>query len=300
MSPTRTLIRVAIGTLTVLVTGCGGKSPTNPNNPGGTSGLTATIDGAAFSALPTGVAAVGSANGTSSIAGGTAAGTGLAINAFNISGPGTYPMGVGPSVPGAIASISAGGGAWSTALSGNAGTITFTTVSATRVAGTFAFNAASVTNATGTRVVTNGAFDVAVNSTANIAVAPNAGSKFAGTINGAAWNAATVVMGTNPSAGTLTLTLSNTSYQVLVVLSGYTGAGTYTLGTGVQRYTLVTQFGPNVNWGGPGTTSTGSFVVTSATTARIGGTFDVTLPPSIVTPGSGNLRLVGTFDVGIP
>lgn len=300
MMPIRTLTRVAAGALAVLATGCGGKSPTNPSNPGGSSGLTATIDGAAFVALPTGVAAVGSANGTFSIAGGTASGTGLALNAFNIAGPGTYPMGVGPSVAGAIGSISAGGSAWSSALSGNSGTITFTTVSSTRIVGTFAFTATGTANASSTRSVTNGAFDIPVNATANIAVAPNAGSKFTATINGATWNAATVVMGSRPSSGTLTLSLSNISYQMVVTLSGYTGVGTYALATGVQRTMFVTNLTTFTNWGGPGTASTGSFVVTSSTASRIAGTLDVTLPPSTVTPGTGNLRLVGTFDVGIP
>ncbi|MBK8249597.1 MAG: hypothetical protein IPK85_19695 [Gemmatimonadetes bacterium] len=284
----------------VIAAACGGKSPTNPPNPGGNSGLTATIDGTAFAA-PAGTAtAIGAPNGTFSLAGGSAAGTGLAINAFNVGGPGTYPIGVGPTVPGAIASVTASGGAWSTALSGNAGTISFTTVSATRIVGTFSFVATSVTNATGTRTVTNGAFDLPVTSAGTIALAPNAGSKFTGTINGTAWNAATIVMGSRPTSGTLGLILSNTSYNLVLTLAGFSGPGSYALGGGLQRTLLATQLGPNTNWGGPGAASTGSFVVSSVTASRVVGTFDVSLPPSTLNPGTGTLRLVGTFDVGIP
>lgn len=291
------LVRCA---LSLAAIACGGKSPTNPPPPAGNSGLTATIDGASFAAPAGTASAIGAPNGTFSMAGGTAAGTGLAINAFNIGGPGTYPIGVGPTVPGAVASVTASGGAWSTALSGNAGTITFTTVSPTRIVGTFSFVAASVTTATGTRTVTNGAFDLPVTSAGNIALAPNAGSKFSGTINGTAWNAATIVMGSRPASGTLGLSLSNTSYQLVLLLGGIAGPGTYPLGSAPQRTLLATQLGPSTNWGGPGSASTGSFVITSVTASRVAGTFDVSLPPSTLNPGTGTLRLVGTFDVGIP
>jgi hypothetical protein len=88
-------------------------------------------------------------------------------------------------------------------------------------------------------------------------------------------------------------------YRIIIGLSDYQGAATFPMNASTTHSMAV--FGPNGTlWGGV-TRSNGTVVVTSQTSARIKGTFDVTMsadPSSPTTTGS--VRAVGNFDVGIP
>lgn len=279
----------------------GGGGPTGPGNNGGQQ-FSATIDGTAWTSGSIYSSSIGSANGTFSIAGGTgvqSAAT-MSLTLFNISAPGTYPLGVGGSVPGGIASISQGVQSWSTPLSGAAGTVTVTSVSSTRLRGTFSYTATPFSgNPTNNRVVSNGVFDMPITASGSVAVPAHIGSTFGGTLGGAPWNAATVVMVAAPSSGTLTVGASNTGQLINLIISGYNGVGVYAMNSGVARYMTVMTVGAIQSWGGSGPLASGTVSVTSATATRIKGTYDVTLQASVVSPGAGTRTLTGAFDLGI-
>ena len=280
-----------------LLGACGGSS-TEPND--GDMSLSATIDGSQWSANGSTTAANAIAGGNFTVVGADQNGRVLTLTVYNIGAPGTYPLGVGSSVFGGTGILSEGATSWWTPLSGAAGTVTITSVSATRLVGTFAFSAVPlVGTAGGTRSVTNGAFDVAVNSSGNVTVPGNAGSRFGGTLGGAAWNAATIVMVSTPASGTLALGASNDVHQLNITVSGFTGVATYTMNTGVARYVSVSNLSTGKTWGGSGATTSGSIVVTSVSAERIAGTYDLTVQPGAANPGTGDLTLTGTFDVGI-
>ncbi len=298
VSVARRLVRCAPIVFVGAAAACGGDSSTNPGPLGNGGTMRATIDGTAFAS--TFSSAVAIAGGIFTITGSQGA-TAISFSLYSIGAPGTYPLGVGGSVAGGIATLSAAPSSWSTPLSGAAGTVNISAVSATRIAGTFNFSAAPIIGQTGaSRAVTAGSFDVPVTGPATLVVPPNAGGKMTGTVAGNAFNAATVVTVSAPSSGTLTIAGSNNAYTVNLILSGYTGAATYTLGTGAQRTIQVTTASPQKVWGGTSGTNAGTVTITSATSARIAGTFTATLQPSVINPGEAPITLSGTFELGVP
>lgn len=296
--------RSGFALLTAVAIGCGGS--TEPNNNGNPTGGTfkATIDGSAWVSAFTSASA--SAGGNFNLGGVAAGGSPtLTLGLYAIGAPGTYPIGVGGTVAGGTASISASGALWMTPLSGAAGTVTVTSVSPTRIAGTFSFSAPpalgqSVTN---TRTVTAGEFDVPVTGPATLVVPDNAVSKWTGTIGANAFNASTIVSVTLPSSGTLTIGASNTAYSLNLILPGYTGVGTYALGAnnGAPRTLQVTTLtGASTVWGGTGASNTGTVTITSVTATKIKGTISATLGASLINPNAGSVTLTSTFEKSIP
>lgn len=286
----------------ILTAACGGGG--TENNPGGNANFTAKIDGQSWTSAAISTQAVINNNAIFTIVGASAGSSPLAMSLtlYYVGAPGTYPLGVGGTVPGGIATISAGATAWSTPLSGAAGTVTITTVSSTRIAGTFSYNATPfIIGTAGNREVTEGQFDLPVTGTGSITVPDNLGSKFGGTLGGNPWNAATVVTVSHPSSGTMTIGASNVDYSINLIVSGFTGPATYTLGTGVARQATVTRLtGGTATWGGSNALSGGTVVVTSYTATRVKGTYNIILQPGVVFPGSGTLTLTGNFELGLP
>lgn len=294
---TRMRFGAACGLVAALL-GCGGGNGPVGNN--GAGQFSAQIDGSAWS----GANAIGAAG-----AGGIftltgvqlGSGTGLTMTLYSIGAPGTYPLGVGGSVAGGIASIVSGATSfWSTPLNGAAGTVTISAVSPTRIAGTFNFTAPPLAPQTGaSRVVTQGQFDLPVTGPATLVVPPNAGSRVTGTIAGTPFNAATVVTVTSPASGTLTFAGSTIDRTLNVIIAGYTGVGSYTLGTGATRTVRVATAQAPVNaWGGTNATSSGTLVVTSASASRVAGTISATLQPAPGFTGA-PITITATFDVGV-
>ncbi|MEQ1691328.1 MAG: DUF6252 family protein [Gemmatimonas sp.] len=279
--------------------GCGGGGSTNPGPTA--SPFTATIDGVSWSSSTS--AAVSSTGGIFTLVGSQIGAnvTSISMSFYSIGVPGTYPLGVTGSVAGGIGTVTASPSTWSTPLSGAAGSVTISAVSATRIAGTFNFNATPLLGqtATNTRVVTQGQFDLPVTGAATLVVPDGAGSKVTGTVAGNAFNAATVVSVSPPSLGTLTFAGSNTAYTVNFIISGYTGVASYALGSGATRTMQVTTSTPTKVWGGTVAASAGTVVVTSATATRIKGTFTATLQPSVINPNEAPITLSGTFELGI-
>lgn len=284
----------------LLLTACGGGND-NPAGNGNTGNFRATIDGTSWVANTVGSAAA--AGGIFTITGVQAgSATGMTMTLYSIGAPGTFPLGVGGTVAGGIASVTQGSSIWSTPLSGAAGTVTITAVSATRIAGNFAFNAPPLLGQAqvNTRAVTAGTFDIPVsNGPATLVVPDNAGSKVTGTVATQAFNAATVVTVTTPTiGGTFTFGASNAQQSMNVILSNYTGVGTYTMGSGgvARTITLTNVTTPTGSWGGSAASTVGTMVITSATSARIKGTLTATLQPI----GSGAPTTLNvSFDIGI-
>jgi len=313
--PTVSPMRHVHALLLLSLAACGGSSSsTGPNgNTNGANGtFTATIDGApwvsssnqtaggstAANAVPgvvtlTGTKIVSSTNYTS-----------ISLLLGYLSGPGTYPLGVNQgTTAGGAGIVSTASGAtfstWSTNLTGSAGTVTITSLTSTRIGGTFQFTAPpqSFTTTTGTRVVTNGAFDLPLPANFTLAPASNKGSKVTGTIGGVAWNAAsTVALGGN---GVFGIAANTDSLSVSLVTGRPVSAGSsYPIGGtqgGIQGATLqVIKTGTAISWNvGTGTSPVGTLTIATLSGNRATGTIVATLV------GGTALAVNVTFDIRI-
>lgn len=139
------------------VMACG--SDDEPTNPGGAGGgtLTATVGGVAFSGSLA-VQAVRTSS-TITISGVSSSQQQLSINLLGVNSTGTVSIGAGSQN---FAQFSQGTQTWVSSLVGGTGTLTLTTLTASRAAGTFSFTGipSASTGATGNKAVTNGTFDV--------------------------------------------------------------------------------------------------------------------------------------------
>jgi len=287
--------------LSVLLAACGG-SNTGPSG-GGIGTFSATIDGVAWVSDASAVQVTGNQTvpGTQLILGTKINGqdyVNVTLALGYISATGTYPLGVnqGTTAGGSGAVTAQQGGVlglWNTGFSGSAGTITITSLTSTRMAGTFQFTAppALGSSATGNRVVTNGVFDVPLATGFVIPPANNRGSKISATIGGVAWNGATVVgLG---QGGAFSLGGTSTTYNLSLTTQVAVSAGiSYAIG-GNNGFSVTATQGGNA-WGGPG--STGSVSITSLAGGRAVGTFSGTLAR---TGGSALSIAGGTFDIRI-
>lgn len=160
-----TLRWVALTVLTLGLAGCGGDDdPVAPAGPGnnntGAGTMTALIDGVAWTAVATtgvnqsGIVAIGGSN----LGGVLGIGLGFAGTMAD-----TYLIGPGHIGNGNVTSLAGSG--WVASGGNGNGTINVTSLTATRIIGTFSFTApATVAGTTpAVRVVTQGTFDVPFN-----------------------------------------------------------------------------------------------------------------------------------------
>jgi hypothetical protein len=315
--PVRT---VAISILCAAVA-CGGDSGTT--SPGGTSGgtsggastgfhITAKIDGTAWTStagsehanIPSILPGLYTFTGAQ-FSGSAATNYIIAVTLYDIAGPGTYPLGVGPTTPGGSVILSNTTGGWATPQSGADGSITITTLTSTRMTGTFNVTVGAATgSATGTKTITDGDFDLEVKQTGTVGPLPdNAGSKVSATIGGTPWNGASVAAQYSSTNGTFVIAATNSTRGFGITLTGVTGPGTYALtNVGLTRTMNV---GNVVNtlsntWNSIAAGSSGSVTITSFTSTRVKGTFNGILGPVLSTPASTLSVTGGTFDVGLP
>jgi hypothetical protein len=297
----------AAGALLFALTGCGSSS--NPAGPGpgqdnATGPMTATIDGAAWAADETSVTAqtVPGIPGAFLVQGSEVRSVTdirtISMTLYNVAGTGTYPLGMNTMMFGGTALVADATSGWSTPLSGTAGTVTITALNPSRIAGTFSFGADALTgSATGTKTVTNGEFDLLLQSGGTLLPVPaNAGGRVGATVGGSAWNAATVAVST--FSGNFILTTSNTAYTLSISVPSASAPGTYVLGG--TNSVQVTDAGGSTTWfccsgGGSGS---GSVTIDTLTADRATGSFQATLDR--VGPGSTLAVVGGTFDVGLP
>ena len=306
-----TLHRFASLAVAVAMTACGGSDPAGPDDTGnGQFRFTAKIDGAAWASdagvervgVPVSVPGIFALTGTKLGANGYT----VVISLYNIPGPGTYPLGVGVSVAGGNALISTAAGGWRTPQTGADGSITITTLTASRMEGTFSFTAVAFTGSvTGTKTVTDGAFTLEIKPTGTIGVLPeNAGSKVSATLNGSSFNAsdATGIYSAS-SPGILTVVGANNTRSLSISLAGIAAnaTGTFALSNGSPSRTITmsvvngTQVQGIYSSGLAG--GSGSVTITSFTATRIKGTFTATLAAGPNTTGTMTITN-GSFDLG--
>lgn len=151
-------MRMRIGVLAVgaaMWLGCGGgDGNTGPNNGPNNGSLSATVDGSGWTARTV------AATRTSGFVGVGAGASDASTIAFAFPDhTGTFTV---AGQDGTNASYYSGGKSWTAAFgTGGSGAITVTTLSATRVSGTFSFVApATAGGAAGNKTVTNGSFDI--------------------------------------------------------------------------------------------------------------------------------------------
>ena len=295
---------------TVLLSGCGGGSPSDGGNGGGDADFRASINGQAWAAADGVSFQVTPTPGNDFPGGLTISGTQVqsasnyrsVILALSfIPGTGTYPLGVNTgTTPGGTGSVvvvsSSAYTNYTTPLSGDAGEVTITSLTSSRMAGTFTFTASNPLNEEQTASVTNGEFDIELPAGFVVASGNNRGSTFTATLGGEPWVAATVVpVG---QAGVFVAGGQNTEYSVSVTPTFLATPGTYPVGNGVTGVTVhVIAFGTTSSWG-PAQGSTGVVTFTSTGGGRIAGTFTATLAP--VGGGGGNLLASGAFDIRAP
>ncbi|MEO5824943.1 MAG: DUF6252 family protein [Gemmatimonadales bacterium] len=147
------LVRVAL--LCAVVGACGDDNGTNNGGGDDSNTLTATIDGAAFTANSSVTAT--QLDGTLTITGLASNNRGIKIELPQVTQAGTYDTGPGF---GAIVTYNIGLTPYKTSVSGGSGTVTVTSYSSTRVAGTFAVTTVATGGSVGNRVITNGKFNV--------------------------------------------------------------------------------------------------------------------------------------------
>lgn len=309
-SPARSLRQHAgliLLTLAALA-GCGGSggggAGLGPGGGNGTDSFTADIAGAAWASDAAGliVQAGSPATPGSIIISGTHVVsttnvTSLVLTLAYIAGPGIYPLGVNQvSTAGGTGILQQINGATvanrTTALSGNAGVVTITSLTATRISGTFAFTATPILGSTftGDVAVTNGSFDLPLPAGFTSVPAANHGSSVSASLAGAPWNAATVVaLG---DANAFGFTATSDDYSIAITAATTITPGTYNIGA--SGFSMqVSQFSPFGGWGGPG--STGTVTVNSFANGRAAGTFEATLAGT-----GGNLTVTGgRFDVRV-
>ena len=224
----------------------------------------------------------------------------LSLTVAFIGATGTYPIGIniGTSAGGTGGITTVSGATvnlYSSSLTGAAGTMTITTLTATRMVGTFSFTADLTPGPGASLAVTNGTFDVTLPSGFTAVPPNNHGSTVSGTLGTTAFNAATVVGLGDLAAGVFVVGGTTVTTSVSISTSmPVTVSGTYTLGT--EMSITVLDFPTGDSWI-TSTGATGTVIVTSIGNGRVAGTFDVDLVP--LGSAVGNLAVVGSFDVRV-
>lgn len=303
------LIPLALAILILTGLACGGGGNGNPADPGSpgneTHYLRAKIDGEAWSVPASGLnfGASHTIAGLYVIIGQPTGGYRIQLVLSNITGTGTYPLGVGAAARGGTVTLSLSPATWTAPLSGDAGSITFTHLSDTLMVGTFHFTATPVPGAaTGTKSVTDGEFHMPVTTIGSIGPVPdNAWSEVRAMIAGDPWNAANIA--TNFGSGTLSIVAFTNTRTVTMTFAEVQGPGTYEISS-LPPLRYMTAIGNGVDplvccWG-PYGAATGSVTITSITSTRIQGTFEASLEPSPGGSATGTLAIAsGTFDNGL-
>lgn len=271
----------------------GGGDGDGGGGPGGQTNMTAQVDGNDFGALGT---ASRSAGGIYVLTG-IDAPNAISIMLYNIPGPGTYALGMNATGFGGQGIVSNSSDGWGTVLNGRAGSITITTLTDTRIAGTFHFDAEPLSgNSTGTREVTAGEFDMLM-QTAGAWTPPNpwAGSQLNGRVGTDTIVGATMAVVFN--ANNLLFNASDLDHVFAITFQDLTTTGSFSFRDAIptRRIQYTDPNGSFVYL--TDSTSTGNITITSVNANRIAGTYTATLKRL---GAAGTINVSGNFDVGIP
>lgn len=301
------LSRLAVGALVVgVLSACGGGG-SDPNGGGGggggSYGVTAKINGAAWAPTAQASAAHVSPGLYNFLALNTGgASSSLSVIVYNIRGVGTYHLGVNVTTIGGSAQVVLGTKGWSTPITGLAGTITFTTLSDTRMVGTFSFTGTAISGgATGTVEVTDGVFDLPVTTTGVVGPPPDQnGNSIDGQVAGADFFGATIAVSLHDT--TLTFVANSDQTGLSLFLYGLHGTGSYPLSAAnpIHTATFSSYDGTNFDLWGAQAGDAGSVTITSVTATRIKGSVNATLEPSSGPHATAPVAVSVDFDLGIP
>lgn len=292
----------------VILAACGGGSggALGPGG-GGSAAFSATINGQAWAADTLGFTITGNPGTPGSlIISGVEVVTptnykSLSLAVSFIGATGQYPIGINiGTTPGGTASSVVVSGAtvttYMTPLSGAAGTVTITSLTATRMKGTFSFTADPSPGPGASLTVTNGSFDIALPSGFTAVPPANHGSTLTASLGATPFNAATVTGLGDLALGSFVVGGQSTVHSLnIVTTSPITAPGAYTLGSGVTI--SVIDFQTTDSWATLAGAS-GTVTVTSVGNGRVAGTFDAVLVPMGSTVG--NLTITnGSFDIRV-
>lgn len=291
----RNLFRNALAIVAVAVSAAcgGGDGDGDPQGPGGNENMSAEIDGQNWSGMGN---AARSAGGIYVITG--ADGTdGISLQLYNIPGPGTYALGLNSTGFGGTAIFSTPGAGWGTPLTGLAGSVTITTLTDTRIVGTFEYEATPLNGtAAGTKEVTDGEFDMLL-QTAGAWSPPDPwdGSRLNGRVGTDTVIGATMAIIFN--GDDLLFTASDLTHVIALTVQDLTATGSHAFHdtAPVRRVQLTDVNGSFVYL--TDSTSVGSINVTTLNANRIAGTYTATLKRL---GAAGTIDVSGSFDVGIP
>ena len=150
-----------VSSLLLVAMSCLGSDSTGPSTQNGLSNGTfsASINGSSWSAVGR-VAVVRTVVNSLGMAGVSPA-YGITLSLQNATAPGSFVVNSDLTI-GSVAIVgNTAGAVWATNVAGGTGTVTITTLTSTRVAGTFSFDAVALPGAgSGTLHVTGGTFDV--------------------------------------------------------------------------------------------------------------------------------------------
>lgn len=285
----------ALVVIVVALTGpaCSGDSPTAPSN--ATPRFTATIDGAVWQSDASQLSARSAQPGVYQLRGGRPDGPTVSITLTNITGTGRYPLGVFLGIPGGSVTVSENAAEWM-AISAVTGTIDITTLTTTRIGGTFSVTARRFSDDS-QRTITNGSFLLDLQITGNGGVAPApSGSSFTATIDGVPWTAASIsgsltvapAIGAIPAGTTFSLTAIGVG-TVQIRLFTFTGVGSYPATLMIPPSASITM--PSTS-GESFVSTSGTVTITGATADRISGTFTSQLS---ALPSSSTRTITGNF-----
>lgn len=219
-----------------------------------------------------------------------------------VSGPGTYPLGVSHyTVAGGAASVVQDSGQsrviWATPIERVIGSVTITSLTDSRVTGTFHFDAALSGSADPspitTRSVTDGTFDLGRPPEFTPAKPPDVGNIVQATVDDSAWYAADVLV--TVDTPDVHITAHNSSLRLWVTLDQPIVAGaTYHVTDG--HHSIALSKGTK-SWGDDAPGTSGTITITELSETRAAGTFQATLGPGlgasepiVITNGQFNVR----------
>lgn len=296
--------------LVLALAACGG-SGTGPDGAGG-PGMAARINGARWEA--TSMLAVNGAPGQFHISGNAGSGRyGISLQLEHVNAADTFALGVTSEMLGGRAILVAdvtgteNDSVWTTNLPGYGGEVIITTLTPTRIAGTFTFETAyeglvsdaGVGTATD-RAVTQGSFDIPLASGGAGLASGSTGYRLEGVIGGTPYRAQNMAM-TWPAGPAPTFALTAGGVSALSIsLAEMPGPGTYALDTiaPLRSISLIGRPGlPLARWVSSAPGGGGSVTITSVTPKRILGTFAATLV-AVSGGATGTLAVSGFFDLG--
>jgi hypothetical protein len=121
---------------------------------------------------------------------------------------------------------------------------------------------------------------------------------FTATVNGSAWSALGKVVVSRPTATSLALFATSTTYAVNIVVLNVSGPGTFSLNSAPTNGNQAAISSTAGGWNSGNTGGTGSVVITALTSGHVAGTFAFDGPATAGTGATSTIHVTtGKFDL---